>query len=339
MQKELEDNRVIGKLVTNAKSAMFGAIELHNKPIFPSRYEVSVILAINAWECLLKAYIVKYHKGKPIHNDKGITLPFLDCVTYVEHHLGRSFLQISESVQRLYEYRCKTIHWYCEGIESILYMLLRPNVLLFADFLKKYFDVDISEESNLIILPIGFSNSMTSIDFIGKEFSEGDPLAKSFISSLIKSAEKLHANGIEDGIICAYGVHLERENSIKNSDFVISFTNNVNDAQFTLTKTTKIGGYTNEKNAPRVQIDEVSLFHTIFPLDTNEFKKAIKERVPEFRETKENLEIIKRIKNNPDYFKLRYLAAKPTNKSPKKPYYSLTAVDYFVSEFNKLLER
>ena len=44
-------------LLRNSKTAMFAAIEIHNKPVFTYRYEVTTMLVINAWELLLKAYI------------------------------------------------------------------------------------------------------------------------------------------------------------------------------------------------------------------------------------------------------------------------------------------
>ena len=51
-------------LVRNSIAAIFAAIEIHNKPIFSYRYEVVVLLFINAWELLLKAYIYKYKPSK-----------------------------------------------------------------------------------------------------------------------------------------------------------------------------------------------------------------------------------------------------------------------------------
>lgn len=49
-------NAISESLIENSKSAIIACIELHNKPLFKFRYEVCVILAINGWELLLKAY-------------------------------------------------------------------------------------------------------------------------------------------------------------------------------------------------------------------------------------------------------------------------------------------
>jgi hypothetical protein len=54
MSPRVRKPNVSKRLVENSISAMFGAIEIHNKPIFSYRYETSVILFINARELLLK---------------------------------------------------------------------------------------------------------------------------------------------------------------------------------------------------------------------------------------------------------------------------------------------
>ncbi len=41
-------------LFKNSMSAMFSAIEIHNKPYFEYRYPVVVILILNSWELILK---------------------------------------------------------------------------------------------------------------------------------------------------------------------------------------------------------------------------------------------------------------------------------------------
>ena len=47
------------RFVDKAEAAMTAAIEIYNKPCFPYREEVFSILALNAWELLLKAAVLK----------------------------------------------------------------------------------------------------------------------------------------------------------------------------------------------------------------------------------------------------------------------------------------
>ncbi|MGD0404598.1 MAG: DUF3644 domain-containing protein, partial [Candidatus Acidiferrales bacterium] len=75
--------RVYKALCLNAQSAMFAAIEIHNKPVFEYRYEVCTILVINAWELALKAYIAKKMKTVKLILKDGTTKPFPDCLACV----------------------------------------------------------------------------------------------------------------------------------------------------------------------------------------------------------------------------------------------------------------
>jgi len=54
-------------LIKNSIAAYFAAIEIHNKPNIPYRYETTTLLITDAWELLLKAYIKKYIKKKSIY--------------------------------------------------------------------------------------------------------------------------------------------------------------------------------------------------------------------------------------------------------------------------------
>src|SRR4051812_30188920 len=93
-------------LIENSKSAIIASIEIHNKPIFSYRYEVTTILVINAWELLLKAYIVENHKEVKLINKDGLSKPFEECLAFVSSQLGKDFRAIEENLQKIYEYRC-----------------------------------------------------------------------------------------------------------------------------------------------------------------------------------------------------------------------------------------
>ena len=75
-------------LVSNAISAMFAAIEIHNKPVFQYRYEVCTLLVVNAWELALKAYIAKELKSVRLTKQDGTTKPFPECVACVSRAGG-----------------------------------------------------------------------------------------------------------------------------------------------------------------------------------------------------------------------------------------------------------
>src|SRR5215469_3521462 len=52
------------RLLHNAEAALISAIEIYNKPTFAFREETFAILALNAWELLLKAKLLEIHGNK-----------------------------------------------------------------------------------------------------------------------------------------------------------------------------------------------------------------------------------------------------------------------------------
>ena len=170
---------------------------IHNKPLFPFRYEVCTILNINSWELLLKAFILKYHSDIKVIYEDGTTKPFDECLKFTNSMLGKEFLISYENISKIYEYRCHIIHFYQDNITSLLLPLLSKNILLYHDFLLKYFDINIAEEIDLILLPIGFNRPVSPIDFLSNksELSKSSDAVQTFVKSIMKSTELITHEG------------------------------------------------------------------------------------------------------------------------------------------------
>jgi len=136
-------------LLGNAKSAMFAAVEVHNKPIFPYRYEVCTLLTINAWELVLKAYIAREAKSVKLIKNDGTAKPFSECVACVSSEIGKPFEPTRYNLEILYEYRNKIAHLYSEDMGVIVLGLLKASVLFFTGFVEEHFGVKLYEEANL----------------------------------------------------------------------------------------------------------------------------------------------------------------------------------------------
>lgn len=55
-------NKTYRSLLDKSIGSMLSAIEIYNKPNFQYREETFAILAVNAWELLLKAYYLRLNK-------------------------------------------------------------------------------------------------------------------------------------------------------------------------------------------------------------------------------------------------------------------------------------
>jgi len=203
---------------------MMAAIEIHNKPQISYRYEIVVLLIINAWELLLKAYIYKYLKNVKLFNNDGITKPFPDCVGCVFSNIGKDYLPVKENIEMLYKYRNKIAHFYTGILDPIIFMLVKKSVIFFTQFLNHFFKIDIADNSNLFLLPIGFKPLYTPVDYLSKHSvaEKHPPLLRSFIDNIIQVTEKLDGAGLEESIISDFNMSLVNVDRIKNADIIVA---------------------------------------------------------------------------------------------------------------------
>jgi len=257
----------IDNLVENSKSAMIAAIEIHNKPIFPYRYEIVTVLLINAWELILKAYILTNNPDVKVIREDGTTKPFEECLKFVASELGNEFDVIKESIDRVYEYRCNIIHFYTDEIDLLIFSLLRPNVIFYSEFIENHFGIDLTEETNLVLLPIGFRRPISPIDFITNISAarESSPAVKTFIESIVNSAKFLQQAGIEESILVDYRLAVINEKRIKNADIIAGITKDSSEATIyveapSLDKVT----ISTDEDAKKIKIDEEALFEKVY---------------------------------------------------------------------------
>lgn len=151
------------RLLANARSAMVGAIEIYNKPRFDYRDEVFVLLIINAWELLLKALISKtgqssYYKKR--RNQPYRTLSCGDAITkaaatavWPKDVPARA---IEMNLDMLIVYRGNAVHFYnTRGFGTVIYSLVQTSIVNFRDLMRAVFNVELGDEMNWALLPLG----------------------------------------------------------------------------------------------------------------------------------------------------------------------------------------
>lgn len=185
---------------------MLAAIEVYNKPDFKYREETFAILALNAWELLLKAkwlkdrdnklrslYVLERKRrasGKP-YQRKTIKLtacgnPFTHSVEYLVNRLresGTLATAAAKNVVALAEVRDSSVHFYNRSnlFAVRLQEIGSAAVRNFAKALQSWFEIDLSKY-NFYLMPIAFVTPTRRITAIllskeEKNFAE-------FISSL-----------------------------------------------------------------------------------------------------------------------------------------------------------
>lgn len=332
----MENEHIIESLTGNSKSAILACIELHNKPVFSYRYETCVVLCINAWEMILKSYILQNLTNVKVINPDGTTKPFEECLKCVASFIGKAFRPIEENIERLYEFRCSIIHFYEERINSILFSLLSKNLFFYNEFIKENFNIDLSEQSNLVLLPIGFKPISSPIDYLSitSEVKETSEAVQQFIKSIMTSTENLAKEGIEESILVGFKMSLINENRINNSDIIAAITKDATVKSIRVDNVLDSINITNDSSAKKVQVDEQTLFKTIYKNDYHSLVQTCKKIFSGFLLNKKFNDLMKLVKGNPLYHKARYLDVNQ-QKGVAKNYYSDEIYKFLESHYSK----
>jgi hypothetical protein len=297
-------------LVGNAKSAMFAAVEIHNKPVFPYRYEVCTLLVVNAWELALKAYIAKKLESVRLVRRDGTAKPFPECLACVSSEVGKPFDAAKYNLEILYEYRNKIAHFYRENLDIVVLGLLKASVVFFTEFVEEHFGVKLNEEANLILLPIGFTKPISPLDFISNQSSARNCSedVKGFLNSIKRSAETLLAQGVEDSIVVNYSIALVSESRIKNADLTAAINNAVPRGDVIVVHNVISGArLTDDPSAKQVRLTEETIFSTIFTETYADVLRTARATFGDFVQNERFNGIMRELKKDPGIRRRRLL--------------------------------
>ncbi len=168
------------ELTDRATSAMSAAIELYNKPGFPYRSESFAILAVNAWELLLKAKWLTIHQNKEgslyVHDYRrkangewgqksyirktrsGASYTHgLDYLSSQLVHRGLLHPSAHRNIEVMLEFRDCAVHFYTQSPEfrTRLHELGAACVKNFATAMYDWFGRELSE-LDLHLMPLAF---------------------------------------------------------------------------------------------------------------------------------------------------------------------------------------
>ncbi len=321
---------VVYSLLNASKSAIFSAVEIHNKPQFLYRYPTVSMLIINAWELMLKAYIYKYISNTKIYekDDKKHTISFSKALILVRDDVNtkegsKSFNAVYANLDLIEQYRNTNVHYFDEELNPAIYMLLSRSVINYNNFLDKYFNKDITKESSLFILPIGFNIPFNPIDFLNKNY---DSVNNDFVSAIIKYIKELNDDNIQEPIIVGFDTLLTSVKNISNSDIIAA----INEQDKQAIPVYKAYRLTDDPNAPVIKsVDEI-----LPDLEYKEYVKKILDKDNTIKQNPKFHAINKLIKEDNTLCKIRHL--NPNNKkSPKQCFYYEKAVDKFIELYHK----
>ena len=145
------------QLLNKSKEAFVLAVEIYNKPTIKYRVEGFAFFICNAWELMLKAYLMKtkgedsiYYKDNP---DRTINLE--NCIRQVFTN-NKDPLRLN--LERIIELRNTSTHFITEEYEMVYVPLFQSCIFNFNEKMSQFHDIDVTEliASNFINLVITY---------------------------------------------------------------------------------------------------------------------------------------------------------------------------------------
>lgn len=321
-------NKTYRSLLDKSIASMLSAIEVYNKPNFQYREETFAILAVNAWELLLKAIILKQNRYKlrslyvlkPHIKKDGVksttkklvdrnrsgnpkTISILETITILKN---QKYLpsNLCANIEALIELRDNSIHFTnMDGISRQIQELGFACIKNYITLIKeKKIEIDISSY-NFYLMPLAYvASNIVSESVLTEETRNYLTLVKSKIA--------------------------KEEKTDQNYDIAITI-----DIDFKKGNTFDSLGFTYDKDGIKISLTEENI-RKRYPWDNAELTNRCKARYSNFVQNKKWNERKKEMKTNTKLYRERLLD--PGNpKSAKKGFYSTNVFSYLDNYYIK----
>lgn len=321
------------RFLQKAEAALLSAIEIYNRPTFAYREETFAILALNAWELLLKAKLLAEHGNRPRclytfehrntkmgQQSRKLYLKRNRSGTALTHSLWKTITElenkttirldsaIQANLHALIEIRDNAVHFVVASPQLAKQVLEVGTAAVrnFVELARLWFQHDLSGR-HFFLMPIGFvdaPSSATAIDISRDE------------SRLIAYLAQLASTGVQQSG-SAFNVSLEVSLSFKRSTAASALAIAI----------------TNDPTAPQVTLTEDD-FKKIYKWTHGQLIDQLKKCYTDFKLNDKFYGIKRPLMADPKYVRPRYLDPDNT-KSARKDFYSPT----ILSEFDKQYTR
>lgn len=320
-------NKTYRSLLDKSIASMLSAIEIYNKPNFNYREETFAILAVNAWELLFKAIVLKQNRYKlrslyvlkPCINKDGTksttrkyvdknrsgnpkTISILETIATLK---AQNYIptNLCENIEVLIELRDNSIHFTNEDdishhVQELGFACIKNYITLIKE---KKIEIDISHY-NFYLMPLAYVDSNVVSESVLTEET------KNYLT-LVKS-------------------RIAKEDNNQNYDIAITI-----DIDFKKGNSFDGLGFTYDKDGIKIALTEENI-RKRYPWDNAELIKRCKMRYSNFVQNRDWNAIRNEIKAKEKLYRVRLLD--PGNpKSAKKGFYSTNVFSYLDDYYTK----
>lgn len=233
----MKTNKTYRSLLDKSINSMLSAIEIYNKPDFNYREETFAILAVNSWELLFKAQLLKLSKykmnalydmefmkkkngeystrTKPKTNRAGnpLTIGLFEAVNRLVKLGNKVNSNLLKSIESIIELRDNAIHFHNEkSISKELQELGFACVKNYMSIVKNWeLEIDLTKY-NFYLMPLAYVDSKVSaesvitdeianyLDFVRAKVNESDNEDVEYDVAIAIDIQFKKSNTFEDGL-------------------------------------------------------------------------------------------------------------------------------------------
>lgn len=324
----MKTNKIYRVLLDKSMDSMLSAIEIYNKPNFNYREETFAVLAINAWELLLKAYIFRENRYnlrsiyilEPYTKKDGaksntrkipklnrcknpMSIPILDAISILDTQ-GKLPNKLKDNLEILIELRDNVIHFV--NLKQISRQIQEIGFACVKNFIGiiRHWHLDLDVKLyNLYLMPLAYIDE------------------KITVPSVITVENKSYISFVR---------HLLESDDSDDSDFDIAISI---DVDFKKGNTFDSIGMHYEANGIKIELTEENI-KSKFPWSYREMTTRCRARYKDFKQDSKYNNLVKEIKVNKKLCKIRPLYI-DNPKSQKACYYSSNVLQVFDRHYKK----
>lgn len=141
---EMGHEEIVQRLLEKSKEAFILALELYNRPTLKYHAESCSIFLCNAWELMLKAYLVKERGVEAIYypDEPGKTIALADCLKKIFTN-DKDPLRVN--MAEIIRFRNINTHFITDEYEIFIGPFLQKSVMNYADKLLELHGESVSE--------------------------------------------------------------------------------------------------------------------------------------------------------------------------------------------------
>lgn len=320
------------RFVDKAEAAIAAAVEVFNKPAFAYREETFAVLAINAWELLLKAKLLKDDGNHPrairVYERRETKAGVLSKKLYLKRNRAGNPMTkgleacisaldadptrrlppaVKANLEALVEIRDNACH-YINASPVLARQVVEIGSAAIQNFVglaRKWFRRDMSKSFSLI-LPLSF-------------------LSPAEDASVVSVGQQEH-------VLIEYLRNLAESTETGSDEFSVAVRLQIKLERSKLDSATKVR-VTADPDALPIRLSEQDIREK-YPWDYKELVHRLKERYLDFKENEKFHRIRRPLMSNETFVKRRYLD--PGNpKSSKKDFFNANTLKEFDSHFTR----